>query len=233
MQPLTITGPFHEKLFGALMVKCAPARVFRVPEVQKLIIDFLPKRTLYVGVEHSMAVKVLIENLIFAHPDSAHFEGRTFAIKGRNIIPGQIDPYVPPTVFATHPRQVTYEHQFSVFRHEPPVQQRIKQHAVDYGIDSVIFKGQVHLHRGIGRDGYGNSGPYVVSRRSEDQCVLHLPTVNNWLLGSEFSMRDLLDGHWSLHFVKGFFLQVTEPYVARMMMVEGVLHLDINWGYGS
>ncbi len=229
MQPLTITGPFPEKLFGALAAK----RLFTSPEVQKNIIDFLPKRTLYVGVEHSMAVKALIENLIFAHPDSANFEGRTFAIHGRNIIPGQIDPYVSPTVFATHPRQVTYEHRLFVLTRFPSDQVRIRQHVILYGIDSVIFKGQVHLHRGIGRDGYGNSGPYVVSRRSEDQCVLHLPTVNNWLLGSEFSMRDFMDGHWSLHFVKGFFLQVTEPRVGRTMMVEGVLHLDINWGYGS
>ena len=46
-------------------------------------------------------------------------------------------------------------------------------------------------------------------------------------------MRDLMDGHWSLHFVKGFFLQTTEARVGRMMMVEGVLHVEFNWGYGS
>ena len=202
--------------------------------VRNNIVDFLPKCVIYVYVENSDPMMTLIRHLIFEKPNAAFYEGRRFEIGGQNVIPGQIDPYVPPTVFPTDPCTVNFEHRVSyACIHAPPFRQRIMQHAVDYGIDNVIFKGQVHLHRGIGSDGYGNVGSHAVSYRSADMCELMLPVVDNWLLGAAFSLRELLDGHWMLHFVTGFFLQVTKARVGRTMNAKGVLHLDIDWSYGS
>ena len=118
----------------------------------------------------------------------------------------------------------------------------LRWHVLDHGPGSVVFKGQsVRLARGMGEDGNGNVGPHAASYRSADVCVLKLPVVASWQLEAPFTSHELRNGHWNLHYVKGFYTHVTTGTIGRSFVskelfgdeLQDVLNLEVNWHYGG
>ena len=183
------------------------------PGIRGIVGTFLFENVTYVNIE-GLDPKFL-NGFIFLMPNAAFYEGQRYELDQRHIS----QPGTMPTVFPTDPRKVTYEHYMYA----------------SLGLDSVVFKGQsIHLHRGNGEDDLGFSGPNVISNRGVDECILALPTVSNWLLKGPFTLCELLDGLWSLHFLKsGGGYHFTESRVGRSYKHDGILHVEINWIYGS
>ena len=179
------------------------------PGIRGIVGTFLFEKVTYVDIEGLHPN--FLDDYIFHHPVAAFYEGQRYELDQRHIS----QPGTMPTVFPTDPRKVTYEH-------------------FETGLDSVVFKGQsIHLHRGDGDDSWGSRGPNIISNRGVDECILALPVVGNWLLKGPFTLRELLDGLWSLHFLKSGGYHFTESRVGRSYKHDGILHVEINWFYDS
>ena len=165
--------------------------------IGRIIGSYLVKKSLVVDIgviaNSDMAIlRPLLNRLFFSSPIAAIYEGNHYEIGAQWLLPldGEFVPSIAPSIIPDNPFKVTYEHGM-IF--DP-------RFAV-YGLDNIIFQGlPVQLLRGVGNDGYGNVGPHVVSRRSRDQCMLHLPVFSCRDLNN-FTMRELLDAQWSLHYV--------------------------------
>ena len=202
----------------------------------RIIGSYLVKKSLAVDlgviVNSDMAIlRHMLNGLFFSNPIAAIYEGKYYVIGAQWLLPiypggEEFEPYIAPSIYPDNDFKVTYEHG-TIDMHD------FAPGFAVYDLNNIIFKGlPVQLLRGIGSDGYGHVGPRVVSRRSRDQCMLHLPVISCRDLNN-FTMRELLDAQWSLHYVKGSGYQMIEPDVGRIIELGGVLRIEVNWGYGS
>ena len=201
----------------------------RLPlEAVACITSFLPKY-MEVNVENMSNGSFcrVLEGLFWSSPNAAFYKGKRYEIDQIPLnygVPFVQNPDVPPTVFPDNTLdakgkllyKVTYEHNTSVIQGR-----RITHH------DSVVFVGKtVCLCRGRSNDGFGND---IVM----DQCELSLAVTGPQLIKNPFTLQELLDGHWAIHFVKGCGVYDTEPSIGASYVYDGILTLEINWGYGS
>ena len=187
--------------------------------------------------------RFIIDNLIFPNPTHAVYQGQRYRLRQDCILPVTTilgfnippSPYVPPYVIPNTytGREVSYVHVILPYGGGGfgTIANEIKVHARNYGLNSVIFKGMpLNLLRGIGYNGR-DTGPRVTSLIGRDRCVVALPTVARYLLKDPFNMQELLDGHWAMHFLKSHGYQSTIPRIDRILFLDGILHVEINWRY--